>query len=81
MEESKQEKIDVRKREAEVQELLKQAGARYAVLKADSNGTIADPRSLVDAHNIGLALPMIVDRGLESFGNTPTVRPDVGDLG
>jgi Nineteen complex-related protein 2 len=80
LEESKQEKQDIAVREAEVQELLKQAGARYAALKADADGAIANPQTLVDAHNHGLAAPLMVDRGLESFGNTPTVRPDIEDV-
>jgi hypothetical protein len=80
LEESKQEKQDIAVREAEVQELLKQAGARYAALKADTNGAVADPQSLVDAHTHGFAAPLMVDRGLESFGNTPTVRPDIEDV-
>ncbi|PMD20831.1 hypothetical protein NA56DRAFT_626627 [Hyaloscypha hepaticicola] len=80
LEESKQEKQEIAVREAEVQELLKQAGARYAALKADTNGAVADPQSLVDAHSHGFAAPLMVDRGLESFGNTPTVRPDVEDV-
>jgi hypothetical protein len=79
LEESKQEKQDIAVRETEVQELLKQAGARYAALKADTNGAVADVQLWANAHNSGLAAPM-VDRGLESFGNTPTVRPDVEDI-
>ncbi|KAE8448515.1 hypothetical protein EG329_009396 [Mollisiaceae sp. DMI_Dod_QoI] len=81
LEESKQEKLDIVKREAEVQDLLKQAGARYAALKADTNGAIADPQALVDAQNSGLSLPLMADRGLESFGNTPVARPNVEDVG
>jgi hypothetical protein len=80
LEESKQEKHDITIRETEVQELLKQAGARYAALKADTNGAVADPQSLVNAHKNGLGAPLLSDRGLESFGNTPTVRPDVEDI-
>jgi len=80
LEESKQEKQDITVRETEVQELLKQAGARYAVLKGDTNGAAPDPQSLVNAHNNGLTAPLVVDRGLESFGNTPTIRSDVEDL-
>ncbi len=79
MDESKQERLDIAARETEVQELLKQAGARYAALKADTNGAVADPKGLVEGS--GFANPMVVDRGLESFGNTPTVRPDVEDIG
>lgn len=71
---SKHEKMEIGTRETEVQELLKQAGAKYAALKADSNDAVTDAKSNGTS-------PMIVDRGLESFGNTPTVRPDVEDVG
>ncbi|KAG4443622.1 hypothetical protein IFR05_000899 [Cadophora sp. M221] len=80
MEASRQEKKEIAAREIEVQDLLKQAGARYAALKADSNGAVADPHNLAGPNN-GFAVPMIADRGLESFGNTPTVRPEVEDIG
>ncbi|KAH8793365.1 nineteen complex-related protein 2-domain-containing protein [Hyaloscypha finlandica] len=80
LEESRQEKQDIAVREAEVQELLKQAGARYAALKTDMNGAVADSQTLADAHFHGLAAPLIVNRGLESFGNTPTIRPDIEDV-
>jgi hypothetical protein len=82
MDESKQEKKEIGERETEVQELLKQAGVRYAALKADTKGAVADPQTLVEAqaHN-GFLAPMVLDRGLESFGNTPTVRPDIEDVG
>ncbi|KAH6669371.1 nineteen complex-related protein 2-domain-containing protein [Halenospora varia] len=75
------EKGEILARENEVQELLKQAGAKYAALKADTNGAVADPKALVDASLSGQSLPMIIDRGLESFGNTPTVRPAMEDVG
>lgn len=81
MEASKQEKNEIATRELEVQELLKQAGARYATLKADTNGAVADPHALASTANNGFGTPMIVDRGLESFGNTPIARPDVEDVG
>ncbi|KAH7391361.1 nineteen complex-related protein 2-domain-containing protein [Cadophora sp. MPI-SDFR-AT-0126] len=80
MEASKQEKNEIAAREIEVQELLKQAGARYAALKADTNGAVSDSQNLAGPNN-GFAVPTIVDRGLESFGNTPTVRPAVEDIG
>ena len=80
LEESKQEKQEIAVREAEVQELLKQAGARYAALKADTNGAVADPQSVLGAQNHGLGAPLMADRGLESFGNTPTIRPDIEDV-
>lgn len=81
LEESKQEKLDIGNREVEVQELLKQAGSRYAALKADTNGAVADPQSLVDGQYGGVGAPLMVDRGLESFGNTPIARPNMEDVG
>ncbi len=80
MEEAKQEKQEISTREAEVQELLKQAGERYAALKSDTNGAVTDPKALTGAQS-GFAAPPIVDRGLESFGNTPVARPDIEDVG
>jgi hypothetical protein len=74
-------KREVLVREKEVQELLKQAGNRYAALKADSNGAVADPQNIVEAHTRGLPERMVVDRGLESFGNTPITRHEVEDVG
>lgn len=75
------EKKDILAREKEVQELLKQAGNRYAALKADSNGAIANPQQIVEAHSQGLPERMAIDRGLESFGNTPVTRHEVEDVG
>jgi hypothetical protein len=75
-----QEKREILARETEVQELFKQAGARYSALKADSAVPLADPQSIAASYN-GLTEPLIVDRGLESFGNTPTIRPGVEDIG
>jgi hypothetical protein len=72
-----QEKRDILARELDVQELLKEAGARYSVLKADSIGAVTDPQSIVEAHNG--SVDRMVDRGLESFGNTPTTRTEVED--
>lgn len=75
------EKNEIVVREAEVQELLKQSGARFAALKADSNGAVADPKELVEGVQNGMMPGLAADRGLESFGNTPTVRPAVEDVG
>jgi hypothetical protein len=72
-----QEKKDISARETEVQELLKQAGARYSALKGDSDGTSAGAQSIAGTHDS----PLAIDRGLESFGNTPTMRPRVEDVG
>ncbi|KAL2063427.1 hypothetical protein VTL71DRAFT_5232 [Oculimacula yallundae] len=81
MEASRQEKLEIAARETEVQDLLKQAGERFAALKADTNGAVADPQSLTGGPGSAFGAPMIVDRGLESFGNTPTARPAVDDIG
>jgi hypothetical protein len=75
-----QEKKDILAREKEVQELLKQAGNRYAALKADSNGAVADPMKMVQDNGQGASERMAADRGLESFGNTP-MRQEVEDVG
>jgi len=75
-----QEKKEILAREVEVQELLKQAGARYSALKDDSNGVPADAQSITGPHN-GAIEQLVSDRGLESFGNTPTTRPSVEDVG
>jgi hypothetical protein len=75
------EKEEILAREAEVQGLLKQSGERFAALKADSNGAVADPSTLVEAVKRDGIMSMEGGRGLESFGNTPTVRPDMEDIG
>ena len=75
-----QEKKEILAREVEVQELLKQAGARYSALKDDSNGAPADAQSITGTHNEAVE-HLVSDRGLESFGNTPTARPSVEDVG
>jgi hypothetical protein len=85
LEDSKREKTEIGVRETEVQELLKQTGARYAALKADASGaagaattvgSASEAKSLLESNGVS---PMVVDRGLESFGNTPNVRPPLED--
>ncbi|CAG8952871.1 hypothetical protein HYFRA_00007585 [Hymenoscyphus fraxineus] len=76
------ERSEILARETEVQDLLKQSGERFAALKADSNGAIADPKTLAESlKKDALMEGMGSDRGLESFGNTPTVRPAIEDIG
>lgn len=76
------EKSEILARETEVQDLLKQSGERFAALKADTNGAIADPKTLAETLKKDAMMEgMGSDRGLESFGNTPTVRPAVEDIG
>ncbi|KAH8813184.1 nineteen complex-related protein 2-domain-containing protein [Xylogone sp. PMI_703] len=79
MAELEQEKASIASREKEVQELLKETGARYATLKAGSQPG-ADGSSISRPEN-GIANYIVADRGLESFGNTPTTRPEVEDVG
>ncbi|OWP04380.1 hypothetical protein B2J93_7923 [Marssonina coronariae] len=81
MEASKQERSEIAAREIEFQELLKQAGARYAALKVDKNGALADSQTLAAPTKNSFAVPMIIDRGLESFGNTPKGGADMEDIG
>ena len=74
------ERRDILAREIEVQDLLKQAGDRYSALKADSNGAVADSLRIAHGHGLGAA-ETLVDRGLESFGNTPMTRQGIEDMG
>jgi hypothetical protein len=80
MKDLEREKNEILAREVEVQELLKQAGARYSALRADSSGATTDPQAIVDAHNRASDL-MVTERGLDSIGNTPIARPKVHDIG
>lgn len=75
------EKTEILAREGEVQELLKQSGEKFAALKADTNGAVANPKELVEGVQSGMMPGLVADRGLESFGNTPTARPAVEDMG
>jgi Nineteen complex-related protein 2 len=72
MAELQQEKAEIITREEEVQRLLKEAGDRYAAMRADSGfpAVTTDPKALAEGRN-GLVNPVMADRGLESFGNTP----------
>jgi len=76
------EKVEILAREEEVQEILNQAGAKYQALVGNSAGlaTADAPRLMTQSPlrplppGIGAEFP--VERGLESFGTTPTKRPD-----
>ncbi|KAH8596581.1 nineteen complex-related protein 2-domain-containing protein [Bisporella sp. PMI_857] len=74
------EKQEILAREVEVQELLKQAGARYSALTTglDDAGMVVDAQEVVNSFANGLP-DRLADRGLESFGNTPTTRPAFED--
>lgn len=75
------EKNEIVVREGEVQQLLKQSGEKFAALKADINGAVANPKELMDGVQNGMMPGLPAERGLESFGNTPTVRHAVEDIG
>lgn len=82
MEGLQREKAEILAREEEVQRLLKEAGDRYAAMRAESNL----PAVGVDAGVLGAGKnefmdAMAANRGLESLGNTPTARPRVDDVG
>jgi hypothetical protein len=80
MAELKQEKMEILAREEEVQRLLKEAGDRYAAMRADTGLPAVDTTALVEGQS-PFRDPMVVNRGLESFGNTPTIRPEMDDVG
>ena len=80
MAELRQEKNEILAREQEVQRLLKEAGDRYTAMRADTGLPAVDTKALVEGQNAFLD-PMITNRGLESFGNTPTARPQMDDVG
>jgi hypothetical protein len=80
MEELQREKKEILAREQEVQRLLKEAGDRYAAMRADTGLPAVDAKALADGHN-GFFDPMTANRGLESFGNTPVGRPQLDDVG
>jgi Nineteen complex-related protein 2 len=80
MEQLQQEKREILAREEEVQRLLKEAGDRYSAMRADTGLPPVDAKTLMEGRN-GFMGPIDVNRGLESFGNTPTVRPQMDDVG
>ncbi|KAK3299748.1 nineteen complex-related protein 2-domain-containing protein [Chaetomium fimeti] len=76
------EKEDILAREKEVQEILNQAGAKYQAVVASAGGNVGDVAQMVTQSPLrpfppGIAGDLPVERGLESFGATPTRRDDV----
>ncbi|KAJ4286640.1 hypothetical protein N0V88_007930 [Collariella sp. IMI 366227] len=76
------EKEEILAREKEVQEILNQAGAKYQAVVASAGGSVGDVSKLVTQSPLrplppGIAGELPVERGLESFGTTPTRRDDV----
>jgi len=75
------EKEEISSREAEVQEILNQAGAKYQALVGNTAAS-GDVAKLVTQSPLrplppGIAGDLPVERGLESFGTTPTKRLDL----
>jgi hypothetical protein len=83
----KKEKEEVEKREAEVQEILNQAGEKYQTVLGSHTAALggADAAKLAAQSPLrpvmppGLVANLPVERGLESFGTTPTTRPNEED--
>lgn len=78
--EMEKEKEEILQREREVQEILDQAGAKYQSLagtEAVDVAKLATTQSPLRPVPPGLAGDLPVERGLESFGTTPTTRPDI----
>ena len=80
MTELQREKQEILARGQEVQRLLKEAGDRYAAMRAETGLPAVDPKALMEGQN-GYIDSMMANRGLESFGNTPTGRPLMDDVG
>lgn len=78
------EKEDISTRETEVQEILNQAGAKYQALVGSATGT-GDMTKLVTQSPLrplplGIVGELPVERGLESFGTTPTKRSELDGM-
>jgi hypothetical protein len=77
------EKEEILAREKEVQEILNQAGAKDQAVVASAGGNAADVATMVSQSPLRPLPPGVagdlppVERGLESFGATPTRREDV----
>lgn len=82
------EREEIVKREGEVQEVLNEAGTKYqAVLGSRPEADVAKLAAQSPLRTASMPLPpgmampgLVVERGLESFGTTPTQRPDDEDM-
>jgi hypothetical protein len=84
IEDLEKEKEEILAREKEVQEILNQAGAKYQALVASAGGQAGDIEKMVSGQSPLRPPPpgmtgdfQPVERGLESFGATPTRRDDI----
>lgn len=80
--EMEKEKVEILQREKEVQEILDRAGAQYSSLSGAAAPDVANLPTQSPLRPVppGLAGDMPVERGLESFGTTPTTRPDIEEM-
>ncbi|KXX76795.1 hypothetical protein MMYC01_205467 [Madurella mycetomatis] len=81
----KKEKEEILAREKEVQEILNQAGAKYQAVVNSVGGAVGDVSKLASQSPLrplppGIASDLPPERGLESFGTTPTKRDDVEEM-
>ncbi|KAL2133269.1 hypothetical protein VTI74DRAFT_2612 [Chaetomium olivicolor] len=79
------EKEEILAREKEVQEILNQAGAKYQAVVASTGGNGGDVSKLVTQSPLrplppGIVRDLPAERGLESFGTTPTRRDDADEM-
>jgi hypothetical protein len=79
------EKEEILAREKEVQEILNQAGAKYQAVVASAGGNVGDVAKMVSQSPLrplppGIAGDLPVERGLESFGVTPTRGVDTEEI-
>lgn len=78
------EKEEILAREQEVQEILNQAGTKYQAVVANAGGAAGDvarmDQSPLRPIPPGIAGDLPVERGLESFGTTPTRRENAEDM-
>jgi Nineteen complex-related protein 2 len=74
-------KSEIATREAEIQKLLKEAGENYERLRVEAGlgGGMGDTNGLGEAIAAVLPSQLMVNRGLESFGNSPIAPPTRDD--
>ncbi|KAH8897983.1 hypothetical protein GQ53DRAFT_712485 [Thozetella sp. PMI_491] len=72
-------KQEILTREQEVQDILNQAGEKYRSVMAQGGAQAASVATQSPLRPLppGIAGDLPVERGLESFGTTPTTRPDI----
>ncbi|KAH0556209.1 hypothetical protein GP486_005864 [Trichoglossum hirsutum] len=71
-------KSEISAREEEIQELLKDAGDNYEKLRLEAGlhpAAAVDAKGLSEAVEAALPSQLVLNRGLESFGNSPIAPP------